>query len=119
MKSLKILAICLCLGVSMSYAQQKIAAKESSATQAKSIVDKLTKELGLSKIQQDSIYNYITQQDNKKVAINKKGDKQANLQNDRAKRNEKIKSFLTTEQKAKYDALNKNSEPKGPIGIKK
>ena len=118
MKSLKILAICLCLGVSMSYAQQKNAVKEEPATQAKSIVDKLTKELGLSKTQQDSIFNYITQQD-KKIATNTKGDKQATLQNDRAKRNEKIKSFLTTEQKAKYNGLNKNPDLKGPIGIKK
>lgn len=118
MKSIKILAICLFLGIGISNAQQKNVVKEDPATQAKSMVEKLTKELGLTRPQQDSIFNYITQQD-KKGATTKKGDKHATLQQDRAKRNEKIKSFLTTEQKAKYDALNKKPDPKASIPTKK
>lgn len=122
MKSLKILAICLCLGISMSYAQQR-GGNVDPATRAKTTVEHLTKELGLNKTQQDSIYNYILKQtEHQKAQFEKNKDKRedvrAELQNERTKKQEKIKSFLTAEQKSKYEALEAKQEGRGFQGRK-
>lgn len=115
MRNLKFLVICFFLSISIGHAQQKQAGgmRDGDPTaRAKSTVEKLHKELNLTQIQQDSIYNYIIQKSNLRKAQASKSkeavDKPRTDREDmREQHNTKIKSFLTKEQIEKFDAVEK------------
>lgn len=115
MKKIKILAICLSLGISLSYAQQKqieVKADAASVERAQKTVARLQQELNLTSPQQDSIYKYMLQRsapnkglrEQSKVATR---ERSAKMQDTREEHRTRIKSFLTPEQIEKFDAMDK------------
>lgn len=127
MRNFKILATLLFLGISISYAQQRPAGGGmrdiTPATRAKNTVERLHKELNLSQSQQDSIYNYtLRQAEQQKARFDRSKESKdrevmrKEMQAHRAEHEAKIKSFLTDEQKAKYEKLEKLGERRRPEG---
>lgn len=117
MRNFKLLILCVFLGISIGHAQQRKAGgmRDSDPTaRAKNNMERLHKELDLSKSQQDSIYTYLLQRANrhseqasksKEAAAGQKMD----MQHMREEYNAKIKSFLTKEQLEKFNAMADNT----------
>ena len=86
--------------------------QRSPEEMAKSQTERLTKELSLSKTQQDSIHKHILataveQQKIFKAAGDNREEAMKSMQPLRQKQTQKIKSFLNEEQIKKYDELAK------------
>lgn len=120
MKSI-IIILALVLSLGLANAQQGGQRQQRSPEEiAKMQVERLTKELNLSKTQQDSIHKYIlsssTEQQKlfKDNAVNS-GNREAYIKSFQAlreKQNVKIKTFLNEEQIKKYDELAKQRGPR-------
>lgn len=93
--------------------------QRSPEERAKAEVERLNTDLDLSKAQQDSILNYMVKvgKEQRQVMEQAGGDRQAAFEKMRAQREvqqAKIKSFLTKEQIAKYEALEKERAANRP-----
>lgn len=113
MKNL-ITILALVLGIGLANAQEKdIRQQRSPEEMAKMQTERLTKELKLTKPQQDSIHKYVLassveQQKLFKENVLKSDNPEANrkkMQAIREKQTQKVKSFLNEEQNKKYDEI--------------
>lgn len=113
MKNL-ITILALVLGIGLANAQEKdIRQQRSPEEMAKMQTERLTKELKLTKPQQDSIHKYVLassveQQKLFKENALKSDNPEANrkkMQAIREKQTQKVKSFLNEEQNKKYDEI--------------
>ncbi|MFD1769284.1 hypothetical protein [Sphingobacterium suaedae] len=122
MKNLQACIICLILGISISFAQERQGRgnfrNQNPEQRAKQITERLTEALKLEKSQQDSIYKYaFNQATDDKIVETENGDREAlrqSLKQNRDKYNNKIKSFLTSEQQQKYEELQKQRTERRP-----
>lgn len=118
MKNLNVLLLCLMLGISIGYAQERTGRgfqQMDPNERAGRRVEQLTNQLQLVKTQQDSIYKYALAQANheKKAFAEAQGDRQKirdAIQQHRRTYSTKIKSFLRPEQLEKYEKLEKQWE---------
>ena len=105
------------LALSISYAQERGPRQQRSPEEmAKMQTERLTKELELSKPQQDSVYKYalITSLEQQKLFSNTGNNREESMktmQSLREKQNEKFKSFFNSEQLKKYEELSKQRGP--------
>lgn len=113
MKSLiTILAFVLTLGFANAQQEGGNRQQRSPEEMAKMQTERLTKELTLSKTQQDSIHKYIlaTSKEQQKLFSNAGENREAAMtaiRSLREKQTQKIKTFLNEEQIKKYDELAK------------
>lgn len=104
------------LAISSSYAQERGPRQGGTPEErTKMQVERLTKELNLSKAQQDSIYKYSLQTSKEQQELMKAAgdDREAareKMKPIREKSMAKIKSFLNEEQKTKYEDLQKQMQ---------
>lgn len=123
MKKLTGLVVTIMLGISMmGFAQERQGRgmQMAPADRAKTTVTRLTEELELNSVQQDSIYKQVFAQatEEKEIFSKSSGDRQAmrqSMQTTREKYQTKIRAFLTEEQAKKYDALQQR-RPQGRAG---
>lgn len=112
MKSI-ITILALVLSISFSNAQQGGQRQQRSPEEmAKMRVERLTKELNLTKTQQDSIHKYVlaSSVEMQKLFGNSGGDREKAMNNMRSLREQqtqKVKTFLNEEQIKKYEELAK------------
>lgn len=113
MKNL-ITILALVLGIGLANAQEKdIRQQKRPEEMAKMQTERLTKELNLTKPQQDSIHKYVLassveQQKLFKENVLKSDNPEANrkkMQAIREKQTQKVKTFLNEEQGKKYDEI--------------
>lgn len=111
MKNLICILFATILSIGVSVAQEKGPRQMKTPEEmAKSQVENLKEKLTLNQTQQDSIYKYVLQANIERQSLmqNTDGDRTAAREKMMVLRKtnaEKIKSFLSDEQKVKYNAL--------------
>lgn len=107
MKTLFTFLVVGILAIGTSFAQEKGTRQNRTPEErAKMQVERLTKELNLNQSQQDSIYNFFIQSQTD-FRNQSKETNHEKMKEEMEMRNNRIKSFLTDEQKTKYEELQK------------
>lgn len=110
MKTLFTFVIAALMSIGLSVAQERGSGQNRTPEErAKMQIERLTKELELSKSQQDSIYNYFVQS-SKDFQVPRTDEDREKMRKNMETRNTKIKSFLTKEQITKYEELQKTMQ---------
>jgi len=122
MKNLFLTAIALCLGITLSMAQDRPQRGEmpSPEERAKKMIEHLDKELKLTQEQKDSITVWNVgfakeQQELFKNESESREEKMEKMKTIREAQSTKIKSILTPEQITKYEEMSKRMQERKPV----